>query len=82
MILATDFQMIDDDQFTCFCIGDRVFFAVPITLDECEKITRLHAFVNGYNSGLTDGYNKGQQEQADKIRHALMLPSVDVLNNF
>lgn len=82
MILATDFQMIDDEQFTQFCIGDRIFFAVPVSLDECEKIRRLHTFVNGYNAGYNSGYTQGQQEQADRIRHALMLPSVDVLNNF
>lgn len=82
MILATDFSMIDDDQFTCFMIGDRIYFAVPVDLDETEKIRRLHGFVNGYNLGLTDGYNKGITEQVEKIRHALMLPSIEVLNNF
>lgn len=82
MILATDFHSIDDDQYTRFMIGDRIYFGVPVTLDETEKIRRLYDFINGYNSGLTDGYNKGTTEQVERIRHALMLPCVDVLNNF
>lgn len=42
MLQATDFQMTDDDQFTRFCIGEDIYFAVPVTLDETEKIHRLH----------------------------------------
>lgn len=82
MILATDFIVIDDDSFTRFCIGDRVYFAVPVALDECEKVTRLHTFVNAYNLGFTDGYRQGTTEQVEKIRQSLMLPSIATLNNF
>ncbi|GFE70041.1 hypothetical protein [Chroococcus sp. FPU101] len=82
MIQATDFLIIDDDQYTRFMIGDRIYFGVPVDLDDTEKIRRLYDFINGYNSGFNKGYVQGITEQADKIRHALMLPSVATLNNF